>query len=380
MTPITARTKLRWPTNDILTDYLVEFGQKQVDAGVTGVINFQTTVNVIKRAEPADGLATQFTLELEKRSGEKSEVSCETVIMATGLAIPVMPNTYGVEHAETYEDIPEDQEYYEQKKVVVFGLGNAAFETANAMAPYVDYVHVFPGRHKAVRAPMVSWEARYPGGVRAINTNLYDAYLLKSLDGGMASNVYADATAIVPCGEGKKKKCLFPYRASERYKAADVLDRPGDPATTLGLYCTSNAWADDFVNKLEVKYPGILDIVKESRNMVGVTDVHPKDGGTIVHRRAIASETYQLTVPLSVIQEGDNVDDFAEFGSLTGGPYPLTYDHVILCLGVKHDMRFYDESTTPMMQPNKKYPVMTHAYESLNQPGLFFVSKADDCF
>ena len=98
-----------------------------------------------------------------------------------------------------------------------------------------------------------------------------------------------------------------------------------------------------------------------------------------------------------MIQEGDNVEEFAEFGRQTGGPYPLTYDHVILCLGVQHDMQFYDESTSkfttklpllvmcgsvlndrlrvllvPMMQPNKKYPVMTHEYESLNQPGLYF--------
>ena len=121
-----------------------------------------------------------------------------------------------------------------------------------------------PIRYKPVRAPIVSWEARYPGGVRAINANLYDAYLLKSLDGGMAANVYAEDTAIVPCGEGKKKRCLFPYRRQERHayvpafrattlssgrplsastdslrviRATDIVDRPeiSDPAVTLGL-------------------------------------------------------------------------------------------------------------------------------------------------
>ena len=46
-------------------------------------------------------------------------------------------------------------------QVAVFGLGNAAFETANALAPVVDYVHVFPGR-KAASLPLVSWETRYP--------------------------------------------------------------------------------------------------------------------------------------------------------------------------------------------------------------------------
>eukprot|EP01050_Picozoa_sp_SAG11_P007706 SAG11_NODE_652_length_7925_cov_3.950166_4_plen_97_part_00 len=39
-----------------------------------------------------------------------------------------------------------------------------------------------------------SWEARYPGAVRATNTEILDAYLLKSLDGGLADGnvgVYA---------------------------------------------------------------------------------------------------------------------------------------------------------------------------------------------
>jgi hypothetical protein len=44
-------------------------------------------------------------------------------------------------------------------------MGNAAFETANALAPHVNYVHVVPGRLKksALEADdhsMVSWESR----------------------------------------------------------------------------------------------------------------------------------------------------------------------------------------------------------------------------
>ena len=37
-------------------------------------------------------------------------------------------------------------EPFEGQSVAVLGYGNAAFETANALAPYVNYVHVVPGR------------------------------------------------------------------------------------------------------------------------------------------------------------------------------------------------------------------------------------------
>ena len=62
----------------------------------------------------------------------------------------------------------------------------------------------------------------------------------------------------------------------------------------------------------------------------------------------------------------------AEFGLQTGGPYPLTYDHVILCLGWHHDLSVYAEDVKPIMQPNHKYAVMGPDYESVNVPGLYF--------
>lgn len=49
----------------------------------------------------------------------------------------------------------------------------------------------------------------------------------------------------------------------------------------------------------------------------------------------------------------------ARSGRQTGGPYPLTYDHVILCLGWHHDLSIYADAIKPTMQPNKKYAVMT---------------------
>ena len=52
--------------------------------------------------------------------------------------------------------------------------------------------------------------------------------------------------------------------------------------------------------------------------------------------------------------------------------YPLTYDHVIFCLGWNQDLSMYDDDTAPLMQPNHKFAVMDDEYQSVNVPGLYF--------
>jgi cation diffusion facilitator CzcD-associated flavoprotein CzcO len=245
---------------------LADFAQEQV---ADGKISFQTTVKKVLKAEPINGYDMGFTLDIVQE-GASMQLSCSIVISAMGLGNPVVPNMIGAEHVETYADVPEDQEKFEKKKVLVWGLGNAAFETANAMAPYVDFVHVFPGRPKPVsNAAEVSWEARYPGAVRAINAALWDSYLLKSLDGGMAVQVYPEDSALFLCGAGRKKKCIFPFKKHLRHANFAQLETlfPNEPFVTLGHFClnqwdnsssstlTNTAqWAEDFVKSL----PGCL--------------------------------------------------------------------------------------------------------------------------
>ena len=62
--------------------------------------------------------------------------------------------------------------------------------------------------------------------------------------------------------------------------------------------------------------------------------------------------------------------------SLEGGdPHPLIFDKVIRCLGWKHQTNIYHKSATPLMQMNGKYPIMNSAYESINNPGMYFVGE-----
>ena len=158
--------------------------------------------------------------------------------------------------AHSYEDMAKQGDAFEGKTVAILGMGNAAFETADAIAPYVNYVHLFAGRESqsatlepgtpeedresdaqqqqsgrqggagdggqqqqqqqqhGSRGPdehnFVSWESRYPGNLRAINAGILDAYLLKSLDGGLPVGV-AEDMYMIACGPppARNMTCMF---------------------------------------------------------------------------------------------------------------------------------------------------------------------------
>ena len=71
-----------------------------------------------------------------------------------------------------------------------FGNGineTIVLETADALAPFVNFVQVFLGHGDRPVAETLSWESRCVGNIRAINAGLLDAYLLKSMDGAPGS-------------------------------------------------------------------------------------------------------------------------------------------------------------------------------------------------
>ena len=123
---------------------------------------------------------------------------------------------------------------------------------------------------------------------------------------------------------------------------------------------------------MDSEHPGydFYEMVLSTRSFLGIDDNRPA-GDKVIHRKNAFCAAAQLTVPVSWITP-ERVDDFAKFGQLTGGPYPLTYDHVIFCLGWNQDLSMYDEDTKPLMQPNNRFAVMDDEYQSINVPGLYF--------
>jgi cation diffusion facilitator CzcD-associated flavoprotein CzcO len=192
--PVTNRTQDRWPRREVLAGYLRDFAAPQEAAGfISYGVEVESILRDWARTPPnwkGPGKAPGGLVLGLRRAGENSRARCHVVVVAAGLATPNRPEgMVGLELTTQYAELPEDGAGFEGQKVAVFGLGNAAFETADALAPHVDYVHVFPGRGRA-RLPLVSWETRYPGSLRAINAGPLDAYLLKSLDGGFQAAMH----------------------------------------------------------------------------------------------------------------------------------------------------------------------------------------------
>ena len=74
-------------------------------------------------------------------------MECSVLVMANGLWVPnTHPNMRGIELVTGYEELPKSGEIFEGKSVAILGMGNSAFEIANAAADYANYVHIWPTR------------------------------------------------------------------------------------------------------------------------------------------------------------------------------------------------------------------------------------------
>lgn len=398
--PMTNRTEERFPHADTLVEYAREFAREQEQAGR---IQYSTEVLQIEREEKEgdeDG-SPYFPFHLQVRKQVPGgtmrmlAVECKLVVVAHGLHSPTSPAGWGDTApdgrplVEGYEVLPSTGRRFENRSVAVFGLGNAAFETADAVAPFAQYVHVFRGGNTPPSTrPLVAWESRYVGNVRAVNAQLLDSYLLKSLDGGFAEyGPNAKTSVVLPCGEGRKKRCLLLTKPA-------VIEKTGEQIRVLNLpaFDVSSVEDAEFMRSLgspvQVKSPVYTG--RSTVHMPAIPLCSVVNKGTHNAQNQVCAEVQddttpefavnnsigaQLLVMLSAINDS-NIDQFVEFSRRQGGQYPLVYDDVIRCLGWSANLSMYAASSKPLMQANGKYAVMNAGWESVNVPGLFFAGAA----
>lgn len=77
-----------------------------------------------------------------------------------------------------------------------------------------------------------------------------------------------------------------------------------------------------------------------------------------------------------VIRSIERVDDkflvTIKFSRAYGGEGQFCYDRVILCTGFRFDASIFDASCRPQLAINERFPAQTSAWESVDQPDLFF--------
>lgn len=106
--------------------------------------------------------------------GEQFEA--EVCIYAGGFSRPNLPEDIeGYEHAVDYADMEIEQTEYNNKRVLVIGKGNSAFETADHLAANAALIHIC-----SPEKLQFAWQSHYVGHLRAVNNNILDMYQLKS--------------------------------------------------------------------------------------------------------------------------------------------------------------------------------------------------------
>ena len=303
---------------------------------------------------------------------------CGVLVIATGLNVPNAPKTIsGVERAIGYEEMPKKGNAFEGKTVAILGMGNAAFETADAVAPYVNYVHLFAGRESQSatlqpgalesegggedggdggsdtggdsmgltqqqqhggRGPdehnFLSWESRYPGNLRAINAGILDAYLLKSLDGGLPVGV-AEDMYMVACGPSPARNmtCMFS-------KGPPSLDASGkvSPSVRVGRFSKSAVARDPWMAKTLASFEnaGMRVNINADRRAsqsaggegsinIGLSTSSDPTGKATLVDGTLEMDSEWFTVSASLLEHPFIVDSLVEFARRSDDPQPLQY-------------------------------------------------------
>ncbi|MGD1883108.1 MAG: NAD(P)-binding domain-containing protein [Paracoccaceae bacterium] len=153
-------TKKYFPKADVYVEYLERFAENLGD-------------DVILEAE----------VENVSKSGDIFTLHCANgrsfrahhVIISSGVTKPWLPEVAGIDLIDNYMTFDATPERFDNKRVLILGKGNAAFETAQRMIEHAASIHVMsPNPLK------FAWNTHFVGHVRAVNTQFIDTYQLKS--------------------------------------------------------------------------------------------------------------------------------------------------------------------------------------------------------
>ena len=158
-----------FPHPDILSQYLEDYAEHYD-------LNIQYDTSVANVSKNEDGL---FVVTDE----EGNRLTSDRLVVATGIYTPYIPDIPGVELCETYNDHDVDPKVYANKRVMVVGKGNSAFETAENLIETAAAIHIC-----SPESIKFAWQTHFVGNLRAVNNNFLDTYQLKS------QNAVIDAT------------------------------------------------------------------------------------------------------------------------------------------------------------------------------------------
>ncbi|MFB9409002.1 NAD(P)-binding domain-containing protein [Dactylosporangium matsuzakiense] len=185
----TRYTERYFPAADVMLQYLADYAERSKVK-----VRYNARVTRVARA------GETFTVE-----AGGATFSARRVIVATGVSKTYEPPIEGYELADNYADMSVDPRDFLDKRVLIIGKGNSAFETADALMETTAVIHV--AGPSSVR---MAWRTHYVGHLRAVNNNFLDTYQLKS------SNAILDGNVKRIERDGERFKVTFSFsRANE---------------------------------------------------------------------------------------------------------------------------------------------------------------------
>lgn len=175
-------TRMRYDWNSLLSDEGLEFRDysRRYFPSAEDMVRY---MDDFAKLLGEDVILLEHDVSLVSKAGERFHVDCTNgesfaakhVIVATGVSKPYVAGFEGEELIENYYDFDPDPERFIDKRVLILGKGNSAFETADSLIETAASIHVMsPDPVK------FAWNTHFVGHLRAVNNNFLDTYQLKS--------------------------------------------------------------------------------------------------------------------------------------------------------------------------------------------------------
>ncbi|GHG66400.1 NAD(P)-binding domain-containing protein [Comamonas sp. JC664] len=181
---------LRWDWNSLLSNHegplFKDFSQNyfpHADTMGAYLAEF-TRQHALQVQYGVDVTRIQRNGHFELTTAEGKTYTCDKLIVATGVSRENTPDIPGVELADRYGAIDLDTTAFRNKRVLILGKGNSAFETADHLMESAALLHLV-----SPRPIRMAWRTHFVGDLRAVNNNLLDTYQLKMQNAVLDANV-----------------------------------------------------------------------------------------------------------------------------------------------------------------------------------------------
>jgi hypothetical protein len=428
-----------WPHADDVSSYLQDFAERQVKGGK---ILLQHEVTRVAPVPEGVDTSARYVLDIvDTRDGAPKQLrfSCGVVVMAHGLGVPHQPtDSYQRlnEFAVGYEDLaPWNSKEFTDKRILILGNGNAAFETADAIRNEAAEISIF-GRQSE---PHLAGRTHYVGHVRVHRTHSMESVNLKSLDETW-SWAFPERVVILKCGENGAPEQPWITKHQRRYRELDGLEviadhdggfRDKSPVCMFELdfpeLSRSDVNTDEFkhrktdltddnyawsngdnwvtLGKNDPNNPAMVKLLQDFGDVISVRPA-PKalkrQYKNLAQSYAVIGSADESLAPTTLWDQAENVtvlsgrlqhvielsETSAEFRALlpalllsTKGITAISarfrrpFDGIVRCFGWNMDRGIFDPSIPIEMheKASNKYPSIDHHFESTSAEGLFFL-------